>query len=93
MWPYFHEHKVVITAYFSSSNYFYDTIRVHRCVMNPYRICIRRSSLVKAEEDLWIETSYPFNEVTAVFLLNNPRYQLLLHCSRFSSSHSSPESI
>ena len=31
-------------------------------------------SFVKAEEDLRIETSYPFNEVTAVFLLNNPRY-------------------
>ena len=32
-------------------------------------------SFVIAEEDLWRETSYPFNEVTAVFLLNNPRYQ------------------
>ena len=31
-------------------------------------------SFVIAEEDLWIETSYPFNEVTAVFLLNNPCY-------------------
>ena len=25
-----------------------------------------------AEEDLWIEMSYAFNEVIAVFLLNNP---------------------
>ena len=31
-------------------------------------------TFVKAEKDLRIETSYPFNEVTAVFLLNNPRY-------------------
>ena len=31
-------------------------------------------SFVIAEEDLRIETSYPFNEVTAVFLLNNPHY-------------------
>ena len=30
-------------------------------------------SFVIAEEDLRIETSYAFNEVTAVFLLNNPR--------------------
>ena len=33
-------------------------------------------SFVIDEEDLRIETSYPFNEVTAVFLLNNPRYNL-----------------
>ena len=32
-------------------------------------------SFVIAEEDLRIETSYPFNEVTAVFLLSNPRYR------------------
>ena len=32
-------------------------------------------SFVIAEEDLQIETSYPFNEVTAVFLLNTHRYQ------------------
>ena len=31
---------------------------------------------ISAEEDLRIETSYPFNEVTAVFLLNNPHYQV-----------------
>ena len=30
---------------------------------------------VIAEEDLRIETSYPFNELTAVFLLNNSCYQ------------------
>ena len=35
-------------------------------------------SFVIAEEDLRIETSYPFNEVTAVFLLNNPRYHYTL---------------
>ena len=29
-------------------------------------------SFVIAEEDLRIETSYPFNKMTAVFLLNNP---------------------
>ena len=32
-----------------------------------------------AEEDLRIETSYPFNEVTAVFLLNNFRYHHTSH--------------
>ena len=32
-------------------------------------------SFVIAEEHLLIERSYPFNEVTAVFLLNVPRYQ------------------
>ena len=37
-------------------------------------------SLVTAEEGLQIETSYPFNEVTAVFLLNNP------HCHHTSHS-------
>ena len=36
-------------------------------------------SFVIAEEDLRIETSYPFNEVTAVFLLNNPRYHHTSH--------------
>ena len=36
-------------------------------------------SFVIAEEDLWIETSYPFNEVTAVFLLNNFRYHHTSH--------------
>ena len=36
-------------------------------------------SFVIAEEDVRIEMSYPFNEVTAVFLLNNPRYR---HTSR-----------
>ena len=30
-------------------------------------------------EDLRIETSYPFNEVTAVFLINNPRYHYTSH--------------
>ena len=37
------------------------------------------SSFVIAEEDLRIKTSYPFNEVTAVFLLNNPRYHHTSH--------------
>ena len=37
------------------------------------------ASFVIAEEDLRIETSYPFNEVTAVFLLNNPRYHHTSH--------------
>ena len=32
-------------------------------------------SFVIAEEDLRIETSYPFNKVTAVFLFDNPCYQ------------------
>ena len=35
--------------------------------------------LVIAEEDLRIEASYPFNEVTAVFLLNNPCYHHTSH--------------
>ncbi len=35
---------------------------------------LRMLSFVTAEEDLRTQTSYPFNEVTAVFLLNNPRY-------------------
>ena len=36
-------------------------------------------SFVIAEEDLRIETSYPFNEVTAVFLLNNSCYHRKTH--------------
>ena len=36
-------------------------------------------SFVIAEEDLRIETSYPFNEMTAVFPLNNPRYHHTSH--------------
>ena len=43
-----------------------------------YLIESRMLSFVIAEEDLRIETSYPFNEVTAVFLLNNPCYHLVL---------------
>ena len=35
-------------------------------------------SFVIAEEGPRIETSYPFNEVTAVFLLNNSRYRYCL---------------
>ena len=35
-------------------------------------------SFVVAEEDLQIKTSYPFNEVTAVFLLNNPHYHSII---------------
>ena len=34
---------------------------------------------VIAEEDLRIETPYPFSEVTAVFLINNPRYHHTSH--------------
>ena len=32
-----------------------------------------------AEEDLWIETFYPFNKVTAVFLLDNYRFFIIPH--------------
>ena len=39
----------------------------------------RMLSFVIAEEDVRIETSYPFNDVTAVFLLNNHRYHVTLH--------------
>ena len=35
-------------------------------------------SFVIAEEDLRIETSYPFNKVTAVFLLDNYRFSSYL---------------
>ena len=45
------------------------------------------SSFVIAEEDLRIETSYPFNEVTAVFLLNNPRYHHTSHSDEPLSYH------
>ena len=44
-------------------------------------------SFVIAEEDLWIETSYPFNEVTAVFLLNNPHYHHTSHSDEPLSYH------
>ena len=36
-------------------------------------------SFVIVEEDQRIKTSYPFNEVTAVLLLNNPRYHHTSH--------------
>ena len=36
-------------------------------------------SFVIAEEDLRIETSYPFNKVTAVFLLDNYRFFIIPH--------------
>ena len=36
-------------------------------------------SFVIAEEDQRIETSYPFNEVTAVFLLNNSCFHHTSH--------------
>ena len=42
-------------------------------------------SFVIAEEDLRIETSYPFNEVTAVFLLNNPPYHHTWHSDELLS--------
>ena len=35
-----------------------------------------------AEEDLRIETSYPFNEVTAVLLLNNSRFHYIIPSNR-----------
>ena len=38
-------------------------------------------------EDLRIKTSYPFNEVTAVFLLNNPRYHHTSHSDEPLSYH------
>ena len=44
-------------------------------------------SFVIAEEDLRIKTSYPFNEVTAVFLLNNPRYHHTSHSDEPLSYH------
>ena len=44
-------------------------------------------SFVTAEEDLQIQTSYPFNEVTAVFLLNNPRYHHTSHSNEPLSYH------
>ena len=44
-------------------------------------------SFVTAEEDLRIETSYPFNEVTAVFLLNNPHYHHTSHSDEPLSYH------
>ena len=39
----------------------------------------RMLSFVTAEEDLRIEMAYSFNEVTAVFLLNNPHYHHTSH--------------
>ena len=44
-------------------------------------------SFVIAEEDLRIETFYPFNEVTVVFLLNNPRYHHTSHSDEPLSCH------
>ena len=37
-------------------------------------------SFVIAEKDLRIETSYPFNKVTAVFLLDNYRFSWTTLC-------------
>ena len=51
-----------------------DCNAILSCVLIDYLIESRMLSFVIAEEDLRIETSYPFNEVTAVFLLNNSRY-------------------
>ena len=45
-------------------------------------------SFVTAEEDLRVETSYPFNEVTAVFLLNIPHYHHTSHSNEPLSYHS-----
>ena len=44
---------------------------------------VAHAKFVIAEEDLWIETSYPFNGVTAVFLLNNPRYHIPMYVSTY----------
>ena len=44
-----------------------------------YLIELRMLSFVIAEEYLRIETSYPFNEVTAVLLLNKPHYHHTSH--------------
>ena len=41
------------------------------------------AKFVIAEEDLWIETSNPFNEVTAVFLLNIPHYHIPMYVSTY----------
>ena len=42
-------------------------------------ICTRMLGFVTAEEDLRVKTSYPFNEVTSIFLLNNPLYDMYAH--------------
>ena len=42
----------------------------------PYTLTASDTPVI-AEEDLRIETPYPFNEVTAVLLLNNPLYHNL----------------
>ena len=42
---------------------------------------VAHAKFVIAEVDLWIETSNPFNEVTAVFLLNNPHYHIPMYVS------------
>ena len=44
-----------------------------------YLIESRLLSFVTAEEDLWIETSCPFNEATAVFMLKNLCYHHTSH--------------
>ena len=49
------------------------------CLLIDYLIESRMLSFVIVKEDLRIETSYPFNEVTAVFLLNNSRYHHTSH--------------
>ena len=46
-------------------------------------------SFVTAEEGLQIKMSYPFNEVTAVFLLKNPHYHHTSHSDEPLSYHSS----
>ena len=55
------------------SSHFVERIGCFNCFFSYYDSAI----MVIAEEDLRIEMSYPFNEVTVVFLLNNPRYHKL----------------
>ena len=66
-------------------------IRVHRCVRYDEKTVVveqkhsshfieRIGRFLIAEEDLRIETSYPFNKVTAVFLLHNYCLFILYNC-------------
>ena len=66
-------------------------IRVHRCVRYDEKTVVveqkhsshfieRTGRFLIAEEHLRIETSYPFNKVTAVFLLDNYCLIILYNC-------------
>ena len=48
--------------------------------VQAYLIESRMPRFVIVEEDLRIKMSYPFNEVNAVFLLNNPHYHQTKAC-------------